>query len=108
MNISFLSLFLFSHGLKSELEEISQKFNFMLKGTVLGKFLKAFRALNERPPRNVMKQFINGGFQKCNFSSRGPPLYSEIWKIHLNVQVSWGNEMAWGKIFSEALEKIPI
>ena len=62
VNISFLSLFLFSNGLKSALEEISQKFNFMLKGTVLGKFLKAFRALNERPPRNVMKQFINGGF----------------------------------------------
>ena len=42
---SFLSLFLFRHGLKSELEEISQKFNFLLKGTVSGKFLKAFLAL---------------------------------------------------------------
>ena len=31
---SFLGLFLFRHGLKSELEEISQKFNFLLKGTV--------------------------------------------------------------------------
>ena len=39
---SFLSKFLFRHGLKSELEEISQKINFLLKGAVSEQFLKAF------------------------------------------------------------------
>ena len=57
---SFLSLFLFRHGLKSEPEEISQKFNFLLKGIVSKQFLKTFGALNERPARNVMKKFKNG------------------------------------------------
>ena len=57
---SFLSLFLFRHGLKSELEEISQKVNFLLKGTVSKQFSKTFGALNERPARNLMKKLKNG------------------------------------------------
>ena len=102
---SFLGLFLFRHGLKSELEEISKKFNFLLKGTVPKQFSKAFGALNERPDRNLMKRLKNGWFQKCNFPSRGPPLRSEIcksiWmcrytgamKLHISLHSTEGNAM---------------
>ena len=95
---SFLSLFLFRHGLKSELEKISQKFNFLLKGAVSEQFL------NERPARNIMNKFKNGWFQKFNFSSRGPPLCTDICKIHLNVQVIRGNEMVSGKVYNYFLK----
>ena len=64
---SFLSQILFRHGLKSQLEEISQKFNYLLKGTDSKQFLKAFGALSERPARNGIKMFKNGFFQKSNF-----------------------------------------
>ena len=54
---SFMALWtiLVSSRPKFELEEISQKFNFLLKGTVSGKFLKTFYALNKRPVKNGIK-----------------------------------------------------
>ena len=86
------------------IEEISQKFNFPLKGTVSEQFLKAFWALNEWHTRSIMKKFQNEWCQNCNFSSRGPPLFSEIFKIHLNVQVPLGNELVWGKVYKYLLK----
>ena len=50
---------MFRHGLKSEPEEISQKFNFLLKGMVSEHFLKTFGAL-------VMCSVINGSKIKKN------------------------------------------
>ena len=57
---SFLSQFWFRYGLKSEIEEISQKFKFLLKDTASKQFLIAFGALNERPARNGIRKCKNG------------------------------------------------
>ena len=96
MHRSILSLFLFRHGLKSELEEISQiinflsvenwdhlgmlrgrlnfelediseKFHFLLKGTVSGKFLNVFWTLNKRPDGNGIKIWKIPDFKSAVF-----------------------------------------
>ena len=46
-------------GLEFELDEISQKFNFWLKGNDLGKFFKTIFALNKRLVRNEINNFKN-------------------------------------------------
>ena len=85
--------------LKFELDEILEKFFLLLKGTVSSKFLKAFWALNKRPNWNGIKKFKNAQFQKCSFSSRGPPSPMHwTMKNHLNVQVRTGNKLAWRKV----------
>ena len=63
---------------KFEIEEISQKFNFLLKGTVSGKFLKTFQALNKCPVKNDIKKYKMHNFKTTIFPSRGPLLCSEI------------------------------
>ena len=73
--------FMLHRRIKSDVEEISQKFNFWLKDTVSGKFLKALWALNKRPERNGIKNF-----KIPILFLEDRPICSEICKIHLNAK----------------------